>query len=60
MCIRDRDSSITFRRSENLNLNISGNVDYAGTMQLDQASGGSGPRVTFLNNTVNLGGLAVN
>lgn len=55
-----QDSSITFRRSENLNLNISGNVDYAGTMQLDQASGGYGPRVTFLNNTVNLGGLAVN
>ena len=38
-----QDSSITFRRSENLNLNISGNVDYAGTMQLDQASGGYGP-----------------
>ena len=26
-----QDSSITFRRSANLNLNISGNVDYAGT-----------------------------
>ena len=55
-----QNSSITFRRTENLNLNISGNVDYAGSMQLDQASGGYGPRVTFLNNTVNLGGLAAN